>query len=79
MPLNWKTTYKGLLPQSFLDELEHERETNAWLNYPRNEGSDVFVATNETNDILGFVGIQLFEGEATIGEIYALHTSQDLQ
>ena len=73
---NWKTTYKGLLPQSFLDELDYEKETNYWLNYPKSEVSNVFVATNKNDNILGFVGIKAFDKENTIGEIYALHTSQ---
>ena len=76
---NWRTTYKGLLPQSFLDELDYEKETNAWLNFPKNDVSNVFVATNENNDILGFVGIKPFDNEATIGEIYALHTAQQFR
>lgn len=73
---NWRTTYKGLLPQSFLDELDYEKETNYWFDYPKNDISNVFVAVNRNNDILGFVGIKAFDKAKTIGEIYALHTSQ---
>ena len=73
---NWKTTYKGLLPQSFLDDLDYKKETNSWFDFSQNEVNNVFVATNESNDILGFVGIKPFDEKRTIGEIYALHTSQ---
>ena len=73
---NWRKTYKGLLPQAFLDDLTYEKETLDWLHFDQSEISSVFVATAENHSILGFVAIQPFNEEATIGEIYALHTAE---
>lgn len=76
---NWRTTYKGLLPQSFLDELDYEKETQSWLNFSQTENHNVFVATDENDLIMGFVGIKPFDSEMAIGEILALHTSEEFR
>ena len=38
---NWRATYIGLLPQLFLDELDYEKETNAWSEFSKNETNNV--------------------------------------
>jgi ribosomal protein S18 acetylase RimI-like enzyme len=76
---NWRITYKGLLPQSFLDDLDYEKETQSWLTFSQAERHHVFVAIDENESIMGFVGIRPFDREMTIGEIHALHTSEEFR
>ena len=73
---NWRTTYKGLLPQGFLDELDYEKETNSWEEFIKKDLHQVYVAIDKNDVILGFAGIKPFENESNIGELHALHTSQ---
>jgi ribosomal protein S18 acetylase RimI-like enzyme len=76
---NWRITYKGLLPQSFLDDLDYEKETQSWHTFSQMERHHVFVAIDENESIMGFVGIRPFDSEMTIGEIHALHTSEEFR
>ncbi|MCH7323357.1 GNAT family N-acetyltransferase [Solibacillus sp. MA9] len=51
---SWRTTYKNIIPQSFLDKLSYEQRTTLWQNNMANPARNIFVA--ETNDeIIGFV------------------------
>ncbi|WP_274310152.1 GNAT family N-acetyltransferase [Solibacillus daqui] len=51
---SWRTTYKNIIPQSFLDKLSYEQRTTLWQNNMANLDRNIFVA--ETNDeIIGFV------------------------
>jgi ribosomal protein S18 acetylase RimI-like enzyme len=72
---NWQTTYKGLLPQLFLEGLNCEKETQYWVNFSQTKNHSVFVAIDEHENLLGYVGIKPFDESYTIGEIYALHTA----
>lgn len=74
---NWQTTYIGLLPQSFLDDLNYEKETSNWLKFSEAKDAMFYVATNAKDEILGFVADKISINEdPKIGEIYALHTAE---
>jgi len=73
---NWQTTYKGLLPQAFLDDLNYQKEASSWLTFCQSDDNQLWVATDSQNTILGFVATKPFQDEVSIGEIYALHTAQ---
>ena len=51
---SWRTTYKGIIPQSFLDGLSYEQRTKLWENNISDKSSMIFVAENE-GEIIGFV------------------------
>ncbi len=52
---SWKTTYRGLVPDSYLDGLTYDRSAERWqrnfTNYPDNH---VFAAENDSGIIVGF-------------------------
>lgn len=51
---SWRTTYKDIIPQSYLDKLSYEQRTTLWQNNLANPARNVFVA--EVNgEIIGFV------------------------
>lgn len=50
---NWKKTYRGLLPNKFLDNLKVSDELQDWKEYPKKEGHMIFVAY-EDEKFLGF-------------------------
>lgn len=51
---SWRTTYKNIIPQSFLDKLSYEQRTTLWENNLANPARNVFVA-EENEEIIGFV------------------------
>lgn len=51
---SWRITYKGIIPQSFLDSLNYEQRTKLWENNISDKTNTIFVAENE-NKIIGFV------------------------
>ncbi|WP_280771609.1 GNAT family N-acetyltransferase [Salipaludibacillus daqingensis] len=49
---SWRTTYKNIIPDEFLNNLSYERREKLWMkNIP--EGN-VFVAENNDGDLVGF-------------------------
>lgn len=77
---SWRTTYRGIIPDSFLDRLSYKKQRKLW-----NEGirlHHVFVAENRQGEIVGFVSggpnrfPDLSDAEA---EIFAIYLLQDYQ
>ncbi|MGN7478149.1 GNAT family N-acetyltransferase [Solibacillus silvestris] len=52
---SWRTTYKGIIPQNFLDKLSYEQRTTLWENNMANPAGTVYVAETDENKIIGFV------------------------
>ena len=52
---SWRTTYKGIILQSFLDKLSYEKRTILWENNLSNPARTVYVAQTNDNEIIGFV------------------------
>lgn len=48
----WRSTYKNIIPQSFLDNLSYESRSNLWKSTIPD--GNVFVAENEAGEIIGF-------------------------
>ena len=51
---SWRTTYKGIIPQSFLDKLDYDKRTELWINNISNPINEVFVALNDDEQVVGF-------------------------
>lgn len=49
---SWRTTYKNIIPDSFLDKLSYERREQLWMKNISN--GHVFVAENKNGEIIGF-------------------------
>jgi ribosomal protein S18 acetylase RimI-like enzyme len=50
----WRTTYKNIIPNEFLDNLSYEQRTDLWIKNISNEQNYVFVAENDEGHIIGF-------------------------
>jgi ribosomal protein S18 acetylase RimI-like enzyme len=73
----WRATYAGLLPQSLLDQMSLEDNTQNFhqmLHHP-GLGSFIFVAEDETGQIVGYAagGPDREDNPQFRGEIYALY------
>lgn len=51
---SWRTTYKNIIPDSFLAKLSYEQRTELWKRNIAQTGNYVFVAESPTGEIVGF-------------------------
>lgn len=80
---SWRTTYTGVVPQSYLDQLSVERRADYWQDVIANSErqSVIFVAEDDQGQIIGFaIGGPEREGDPTYSaEIYAIYLFRDAQ
>ena len=51
---SWKKTYKGMLPDDYLDSLSYEHSEEKLLNYIGVKGQNILVSTDESNKVVAF-------------------------
>lgn len=51
---SWRTTYKGIIPQNFLDKLSYDKRADLWRTNISNVNNYVLVAENDIGGIIGF-------------------------
>jgi ribosomal protein S18 acetylase RimI-like enzyme len=51
----WRTTYPGIVPQDYLDNLSYETHTQRWITWLSNPKTYAYVAEDEPGQIVGFV------------------------
>ena len=77
---SWRTTYKGIVPDSFLEKLSYEEREQIWKSGI--EANQVYIAEDEEGRIVGFAsGGQERTGkyEAYEGELYAIYLLEGQQ
>ncbi|CAG7629396.1 GNAT family N-acetyltransferase [Paenibacillus allorhizosphaerae] len=77
---SWKTTYRGIVPDAYLDTLSYEDRKKRWeANLKADQ--HVFVAENEEGAIVGFAsgGKERSGHPLYSGELYALYILQAYQ
>lgn len=80
---SWRTTYKKIVPDSYLNNLSVKKRTLTWEKQLEegNTSSKVFVAVNELGNIVGFVsgGPNRLESMPYDSEIYAIYLLEEYQ
>ncbi|MGZ6549002.1 MAG: N-acetyltransferase family protein [Tumebacillaceae bacterium] len=80
---SWRSSYRGIVPDAFLDEMSYEAMEERWTNILRMEQPPiVFVAEDEVNGtILGYVsgGKGREHVDKYEAELYAIYLRQDAQ
>lgn len=76
---NWKTTYQGILPDSFLKGMTYEHSKEKWLSYVHTNNQDAFVAVDENNMIIGFAAYKPYYGLKKCLLLDSLHILQSEQ
>jgi L-amino acid N-acyltransferase YncA len=75
---NWKTTYQGILPDSFLKGMTYEHSKEKWLSYIHKDKQGAFVAVD--NDmIIGFAAYKPYEDLKKCLLLDSLHILQSVQ
>jgi ribosomal protein S18 acetylase RimI-like enzyme len=79
---SWKTTYRGQVPDSYLDDLSVPRREEGWRDWFTHEGKEFLVA-DENGRIVGFVNFgHSLDEDATpgkTGEVYAIYLYAESQ
>jgi ribosomal protein S18 acetylase RimI-like enzyme len=80
---SWKTTYKGIISDTYLSNLTVEKRLKNWLwTFENlNPHEKIFVAENTSGDIVGFSSGGKSRNDEYIhkGELYAIYLSRDHQ
>lgn len=77
---SWITTYRGLMPDSVLDNQSFERRRDWWKSVVNERGQQVLVA-EEDHQIVGFAyfGAERENDPIYRGELYAIYLLSDYQ
>lgn len=51
---SWRTTYQGIIPEDFLNNLSYEQRTNLWILNISKANIHLLVAQNSEGEIIGF-------------------------
>ncbi|MEP9409575.1 GNAT family N-acetyltransferase [Peribacillus frigoritolerans] len=74
----WRTTYRGLVPDDYLDELSYEDAEKRLIDFLNNENeSFIYVAINDTGKIIGFASGKSIDETNFDGELYSLYLLQE--
>ncbi len=76
---NWKATYQGILPDSFLKGLTYEHSKKKWLSYIHKDKQGAFVAVAENDMIVGFAAYKPYEDLKQCLLLDSLHVLQSVQ
>jgi GNAT superfamily N-acetyltransferase len=80
---SWKTTYRGLVPDHVLDNLDTERNSIRWQENisRRDELKCYLIAENSQRQIIGFAtgGPNRTENTGYNGELYAIYLTKESQ
>ena len=80
---SWRTSYAGIVPDAFLENLSYQRRTNLWDDILRDAERKqfVYVAENEGQEIVGFVagGRDREHNPPYEAELYTIYILQEYQ
>ncbi|MDD3269118.1 MAG: GNAT family N-acetyltransferase [Syntrophomonadaceae bacterium] len=76
----WKTAYRGIIDDNYLDNLSYEDREKGWREFPFHD-SFVYVAEDENQNIIGFAaaGPEREANPTYAGELYAIYICREHQ
>ena len=77
---SWRTTYRGLLPDDFLDSLDEDHYRERWLRSLRDDAARIYVAEEDRRVVAFASGGRERAGEGGYsGELYAIYVLERAQ
>lgn len=79
---SWRTTYKGIVPDNYLEQLSYERRGAMWTHVITNQPENpVFVAEDDDRGVVGFAngGKERSGNPSYQAELYALYIFKEFQ
>lgn len=75
---SWRITYRGLVPDDYLDKLSYIETEKKWMDFLNNEKENfIFVVSNEVGNIIGFASGRSIGEKDFGGELYSLYLLQE--
>ena len=76
----WRSTYRGMLPDDFLDSLDHARYEERWRRSLTDRGTRVYVA-EDAREVVAFAsaGRERAGEDGYGGELYAIYVLREAQ
>lgn len=77
----WRTTYKNIIPNGFLDKLSYDQRTDLWIKNISNDENYVLVAENNEGRIVGFAdgGKRETNKVDNSGDLTSIYVLQEFQ
>ena len=75
---NWQKTYRGLLPDAFLEKMNPEDAAVKWNDYVRIPGQGIFVA-EESGTVAGFAAYRPDENDEHALYLDSLHVAEEMR
>nr|MDQ3328753.1 GNAT family N-acetyltransferase [Chloroflexota bacterium] len=77
----WRTTYRGMVPDGYLDRMSYAAHAEDWSRIIANPGCWVYVAADGASQVVGFVagGPRWSGPERYAAELYALYVRAEQQ
>ncbi|MDX2211705.1 MAG: GNAT family N-acetyltransferase [Oculatellaceae cyanobacterium bins.114] len=80
---SWRTTYRGIVPDQYLDQMSYEQSEARWQKWLAIKGNyhHIFVAQDQTGEVIGFAngGAERTQLPTCWGEVYAIYILQAYQ
>ncbi|MDQ0208790.1 GNAT family N-acetyltransferase [Alkalicoccobacillus murimartini] len=78
---SWRTTYKGIFPDSFLDKLSYESRTSLWKDNIAAEGDPIYIAETKEGQVVGFASGSKRETnkDSESGDLTSLYILEEYQ
>ena len=75
---SWRNTYRGLVPNDYLDTLSYEEAEKKWIDFLNNENEPfIYIAINDAGKVIGFASGKSIDEENFDGELYSLYLLQE--
>lgn len=80
----WRTAYRKIIPEAYLEKLSYEKRENSWLEIistAENDTHFVYVAENKSGKVVGFAagGRERSSKYVYQGELYAIYILEEYQ
>lgn len=78
---SWKETYKGIVPDSYLEKLTYQQREQVWETNISEDKSIIFVAENEQGEVIGFAdgGKRATNSNENAGDLTSLYLLETYQ
>ena len=75
---SWRNTYRGLVPDDYLDTLSYEEAEKKWMDFLNYEREPfIYIAFNDAGRMIGFASGKSIDEENFDGELYSLYVLQE--
>ena len=78
---SWRTTYKGILPDSYLSNLSYKQRTELWERNSADHGNYIVIAEKEDGQIFGFgtAGKRPKKTQENTGDLTSIYLLEEFQ